>query len=169
VSTERFQILEDGRTSLYHTATTLIADHDLGPILAGTGIASIWPYGYIDQQIRQGKGLESVTTEAGELSVANGNYHPHSVPLYLIGEYGLAGALLFVAYAWFVIALYRGAIAASHALIFTCGLVIAIPACFLDLFFFYNQQLGLWWWFWAFSAMALSSRDTPASRAFRRI
>jgi hypothetical protein len=168
VSTDRFHTLEDGRETLFQTAVDIMNDRGLGTVVAGTGTASIWPYGYVDMQIRRGNLTASVTTRAGELSVANGNYHPHSVPLYLLGEFGLAGLLLFVGYAVFVITLYKRAAAAGYAHIFCCGLAISLPACFLDLFFFYNHHLGLWWWFWAFSALTITGQHTFASNRPRR-
>ena len=158
ISANRFLTLDDGRPSLYENAIDVIVNRPLTLAAAGTGIASIWPYAYFDQQIRRNIPAPSITTRAGQLSTAAYNYHPHSVPLYLIGEYGLFGLLLFGAYAAFVLKLYRAAASARHAVIFCCGLCIALPACFLDLFFLYTHNLGILWWFWAFSALIFTAQ-----------
>jgi hypothetical protein len=166
ISRDRFLTLKDVRTSFYQTAIDVIVDRPLAAAIAGTGIASIWPYAYFDQQMRRNTPqLASMTTRAGQLSAATSYYHPHSVPLYLTGEYGLFGLLLFGAYAAFVLKLYKAAVSARHSVIFCCGLSIALPACFLDLFFLHNQNVGVLWWFWAFSALIFTAqpqyRHTP--------
>lgn len=154
------------RERTYASAVAAFAEAP-GAMLRGQGAGAVWPWYAEDAERSLLDGTAANSAVWRPSPWGDTLLHPHSLPLYLMVELGLPGALAAAGLAVGIAAAWLGSRAgAPWRAAAAAGLGGSVTAMAFDLPLAKSFTLSALWWLWLFGLLAIRDAETaPAGRA----
>lgn len=154
IKMDRLKSFEDSARSQTMDITFSFLKESTPTVLLGKGYGGLFPwyiYDSVDSPFDRDSYENLVPTKYGYML-----YHPHSLFLQAVGEFGIMGGLLFAAFLFMIVREYLWSRKDDDPLrpYLLMGIVASLPSVFFDLYIFKNWEVSTIWLFFLFVAFS---------------